>query len=155
MAWSVGAPELIRAMVLLRQGEDLCTPVVTQALVADYCRRGHLDRHLPRILDHYRGKRDAMQAQLLAHIPDGVAQWHEPEGGFFFWMRLPGRDSDALFTQVLEQNVAFLPGGAFFPGAAEQVGQVHEGAEYARLCFTFADPDQIAEGCARLGRALE
>ena len=155
VAWCVGAPELIRAMVLLRQGEDLCTPVVTQALVADYCRRGHLDRHLVRILDHYRGKRDAMQAQLLTHIPDGVARWHEPEGGFFFWLHLPGRDSDALFAEVLEQNVAFLPGGAFYPDPTEQVGQVQDGTEYARLCFTFADPDQIAEGCARLGRALE
>lgn len=155
VAWSVAAPELIRAMVLLRQGEDLCTPVVTQALVAEYCRRGHLESHLERIIDHYRGKRDAMQAQLRAHLPEGAAQWHEPEGGFFFWMHLPGRDSDALFHQVLERNVAFLPGGAFFPGAAEQVGGVHEGTEYARLCFTFADPEQIAEGCARLGRALE
>jgi len=38
VAWTVAAPELIRAMVLMRQGEDLCTSTVTQALVAAYCR---------------------------------------------------------------------------------------------------------------------
>ena len=34
VAWTIAAPELIRAMVLMRQGEDLCTSTVTQALVA-------------------------------------------------------------------------------------------------------------------------
>jgi len=155
VAWSVGHPDLIRAMVLLRQGEDLCTPVVTQALVAEYCRRGHLDDHLARIIGHYRAKRDAMQAQLLAHGIDRAAQWHEPEGGFFFWLHLPGRDSQALFDRCLAQDVAFLPGGAFYPGEGEQVGEVHTGAEYARLCFTFAGDAQIDEGCRRLARALE
>jgi len=155
VAWTVGPPRLIRAMVLLRQGEDLCTPVVTQGLVAEYCRRGALEQHLPRILEHYRVKRDAMQAELVRALPEGVATWHEPEGGFFFWLRLPGRDSQALFDRAIAENVAFLPGGAFYPDPTEQVGEVQGGKEFARLAFTFAEPDQIAEGCRRLARALE
>jgi len=154
VAWAAGASELIRTMVLLRQGEDLCTPVVTQALVAEYCRLGHLERHLARIIDHYRAKRDAMQQQLVARLPEGVARWHEPEGGFFFWLELAGHDSDALFQQCLERSVAFLPGTAFYPGAAEQVGDVQQGGRFARLCFTFADDAQIDEGCRRLAAAL-
>ncbi|HEM46453.1 MAG TPA: PLP-dependent aminotransferase family protein, partial [Alphaproteobacteria bacterium] len=54
VAWTVASPDITRAMVLMRQGEDLCTSTVTQALVAEYCRRGHLDRHLEHIRDHYR-----------------------------------------------------------------------------------------------------
>lgn len=154
VAWSVGAPELIRAMVLLRQGEDLCTPTATQAVVAEYCRRGHLERHLERIVDHYRAKRDAMQRELVAAVPPEAASWHEPEGGFFFWLTLPGRDSDELFNEAVERGVAFLPGGAFYPSADEQVGQVFGGSEHARLCFTFANEAQIAEGCRRLAQAL-
>ncbi len=154
VAWCVGAPALIRAMVLLRQGEDLCTPTATQAVVAEYCRRGHLDSHLARIVDHYRAKRDAMQRELLATMPVDRVRWHEPEGGFFFWLTLPGRDSDELFRDAVERGIAFLPGGAFYPGADEQVGEVRGGGENARLCFTFADPDQIAEGCRRLAGVL-
>ncbi len=154
VAWAIGAPQLIRAMVLLRQGEDLCTPTTTQAVVAEYCRRGHLDRHLGRIVDHYRAKRDAMQRGLVANVPAGVAQWHEPEGGFFFWLTLPGQSCDVLFQRAIEQKVAFLPGSAFYPSANEQVGEVQDGTEHARLCFTFADEAQIAEGCRRLAKAL-
>ena len=39
-------------------------------------------------------------------------------------------------------------------GPEEQVGPVHQGDDYARLCFTFADEQQIDEGCRRLGRVL-
>ncbi|HSO23671.1 MAG TPA: PLP-dependent aminotransferase family protein, partial [Chondromyces sp.] len=46
VAWTVASPELIRSMVLMRQGEDLCTSTVTQALVAEYCERGLLEQHL-------------------------------------------------------------------------------------------------------------
>ncbi len=154
VAWIVGEPRLIRALVLLRQGEDLCTPVVTQGLVAEYCRRGHLERHLPRILDHYRVKRDAMQAGLTGTLPPGAADWHEPEGGFFFWLRLPGRDAQAVFDRGIAEQVAILPGAAFYPDPTEQVGEVRDGRAFARLAFTFAAPDQIAEGCRRLARAL-
>ncbi len=59
VAWAVGPPEIIRAMVLMRQGEDLCTATVTQALVDEYCRRGDLDRaprnHSPALLDEVHG----------------------------------------------------------------------------------------------------
>jgi 2-aminoadipate transaminase len=154
VAWAVGTPALIRAMVLLRQGEDLCTPTATQAVVAEYCRRGHLERHLGRIVDHYRAKRDAMQRELVATLPTDRVHWHEPEGGFFFWLTLPGLDSDELFQAAVEAGIAFLPGGAFYPAPEEQVGEVQGGAEHARLCFTFADEAQIAEGCRRLVSAL-
>jgi DNA-binding transcriptional MocR family regulator len=47
-----------------------------------------------------------------------------------------------------------VPGAAFYPGDDEQIGEVHTGDRFARLCFTFADEDSIDEGCRRLGRAL-
>ncbi|MGE5236929.1 MAG: PLP-dependent aminotransferase family protein, partial [Acidobacteriota bacterium] len=56
VAWAVGAAGLVRRMVIAKQGIDLCTPVVTQALTAEYCRRGHLDAHLGRIRAHYARK---------------------------------------------------------------------------------------------------
>ena len=77
VAWTVAAPELIRAMVLMRQGEDLCTSTVTQALVAEYCRRGLLEEHLQHIVATYARKSRAMQAALESHLPDGAASWQE------------------------------------------------------------------------------
>jgi len=154
VAWSVAAPELTRAMVLMRQGEDLCTSTVTQALVAEYCRRGHLESHMGRILEVYSTKCRAMQSALARHLPRGAATWTEPEGGFFFWLEFAEASSRELFDRAVTEKVAFVPGAAFFPGDDEQVGEIHTGGRFARLCFTFADENAIDEGCRRLARAL-
>ncbi len=154
VAWTVASPELIRSMVLMRQGEDLCTSTVTQALVAEYCRRGHLEPHLKTILEIYSAKAAAMHRALTSHLPADAATWHEPEGGFFFWLRLAGRTSGDLFDRAIERGVAFVPGAAFYPDPVEQIGEPSTGDEFARLCFTFADGAEIDEGCRRLGRAL-
>jgi 2-aminoadipate transaminase len=154
VAWTVADPQLIRSMVLMRQGEDLCTSTVTQALVAEYCGRGLLEQHMGHIISTYAGKCAAMQASLHAHIRDGAASWHEPHGGFFFWLHLPGRNARQVFDRAVEERVAFVPGESFYPSPEEQVGNVHSGTELARLCFTFADGEQIDEGCRRLARAL-
>ncbi len=154
VAWTVAAPELIRAMVLMRQGEDLCTSTVTQALVAEYCHRGLLEEHLQHIVTTYARKSRAMQVALVSHLPDGAASWREPEGGFFFWLELANGDSRSLFERAVEAGVAFVPGGAFYPDPDEQVGDVLSGDAFARLCFTFADDNAIDEGCRRLGRVM-
>jgi 2-aminoadipate transaminase len=152
VAWAVGDAELIRKMVIAKQGMDLCTSMVAQVLVTEYCRRGFLDAHLEKIKSHYAAKAAAMTAALREHLPAGVS-FAEPSGGFFFWLRL-GRDSQAVFNQAIEEGVAFLPGAAFYPEPAETVGEAVDGRPYARLCFTFAGPDEIGEGCRRLARAL-
>jgi 2-aminoadipate transaminase len=127
---------------------------VTQALVAEYCARGFIEPHISRVIATYAGKCLAMGASLAAHIPAGRVTWHTPAGGFFFWLHFPGEDSEALFHRAVAENVAFVPGHSFFPDAEEQVGEVHLGREYARLCFSYADPGLVDEGCRRLGRAL-
>jgi 2-aminoadipate transaminase len=154
VAWTIAAPELIRAMVLMRQGEDLCTSTVTQALVAEYCTRGLLEEHMQHIIDTYARKNLAMRTALERHLPAGAASWHVPQGGFFFWLELARESSRSLFDRAVAEKVAFVPGGAFYPDADEQVGDVLTGDRFARLCFTFADDEAIDEGCRRLARAL-
>jgi 2-aminoadipate transaminase len=154
VAWAVAEPSLIRRMVIAKQGMDLCTPVVTQALVAEYCRRGHLDRHLEKIRDHYAAKAAAMAAALRRELPLGAAKWSDPEGGFFFWLQLPGRKAREVFDAAIEEGVAFLPGETCYPGPSETVGEGVDGRAFARLCFTFASSDDIVEGCRRMSRVL-
>ena len=87
-------------------------------------------------------------------LPEGAAEWNEPGGGFFYWLRLPGLDAHEVFLRSVDEKVAFVPGTAFFPDAGEQVGEARFGNDFARLCFTFANAAQIQEGCRRLAKAL-
>ncbi|MEW6335811.1 MAG: PLP-dependent aminotransferase family protein [Acidobacteriota bacterium] len=154
VAWAVGEAELVRRLVIAKQGIDLCTPMVAQVLVSEYCRRGFLDAHLPRIRAHYAGKATAMAGALRRHLSPDAARWTDPDGGFFFWLDLGRRDSRTVFEQAVDAGVAFLPGSAFFPHAEEVVLGHGDGTSFARLCFTFAGPGEIDEGCRRLGLAL-
>jgi len=154
VAWVVGPPELIRTMTLLRQGADLCTSTVTQALVGEYCRRGHLDRHLENILKVYATRRGAMLASMGRHLDPATVTWDPPDGGFFVWVRFTDHEADAVFARAVAEGIAFVPGPAFYPNSDEQAGEPVTGPDRGRLCFTFADATAIDEGCRRLARAL-
>ena len=154
VAWVVGDRDLIRKMVIAKQGMDLCTSVVAQVLVSEYCKRGHLDGHLGKIRSHYAGKAAAMASALQALLPAGVASWTNPQGGFFFWLQMQS-DARELFRKAADRGVAFLPGDTCYPSRDETVGPTVEGSRHARLCFTFAQPTEIEQGVKRLADALK
>lgn len=147
VAWIVGAPEIIQKMVMIKQGTNLCTSVVAQALVYEYCRLGHLDGFLPKIVAHYAKKRDAMDKAFKKYLPSNTI-YHTPDGGFFFWLQVPGVDSTKLFMKAIEKGVAFVTGPSFYPEAGK-------GADYMRTCFTFCQPEEIDEGAKRLAAAIK
>lgn len=147
VAWIVGDSEIIQKMVMIKQGTNLCTSVVSQALVYEYCRLGHLDGFLPKIIAHYAKKRDAMDAAFKKYLPANTT-YTAPEGGFFFWLHTPGIDSTKLFMKAIEHGVAFVTGPSFY-------AQKGEGLDYMRTCFTFAQPDEIEEGAKRLAAAIK
>ncbi|MEG2184367.1 MAG: PLP-dependent aminotransferase family protein [Cloacibacillus sp.] len=147
VAWIVGDPALIQKMVMIKQGTNLCTSVVSQALVYEYCRLGHLDGFLPKIIAHYGKKRDAMDAAFKKYLPANTT-YHTPEGGFFFWLQVPGIDSQKLFMKAIEHGVAFVTGPAFY-------AEPNTGLDFMRTCFTFAQPQEIDEGAKRLAEAIK
>jgi 2-aminoadipate transaminase len=146
VAWIVGSPEIVRKMVLVKQGVDMCTSVVSQALVAQYCEEGHLDRFLPKIIAHYSKKCAGMAEAFAKHLPPDV-EYSVPKGGFFFWLEIPGMDTKELFMKGIERGVAFVNGPAFFANGG--------GEDRIRTCFTFARPTDLDEGARRLALAIE
>ena len=148
VAWVVGNKELIRKMAIFKQGTDLCTSVVAQALVYEYCRKGHLDDYLPHIVDHYRKKRDNMEECLKKHLPLDEVSWVKPGGGFFYWLEMKTIKTSDLYEKALEKKVAFVPGESFYPNQ-------NGGERSLRMCFTFASPKDMDEGIIRLGEAMQ
>jgi 2-aminoadipate transaminase len=146
VAWIAGRKEIIRKMIMVKQGADLCTSVVAQALVAEYCENGHLDGFLPKIVSHYRGKRDGMAEAFRKYLPKNV-EYEVPHGGFFFWLRIPGIDTQKLFLKAVDRGVAFVHGRAFYANGG--------GDDCLRTCFTFAGADDLQEGARRLRDAID
>ncbi|MEP7214649.1 MAG: PLP-dependent aminotransferase family protein [Anaerolineaceae bacterium] len=142
------APEVIQHwLVIARQGVDLHSSSLGQALAAEYIAGGYLDRQLPRILDIYRPRQRAMLAALERHLPEDF-QWTRPEGGMFVWIRASaGIDTERLYPLVVERGVAFVPGKFFY---------VHQedGISTLRMNFTAADPETIDRAVSIIGDVI-
>ena len=131
------APELIRKwLVIVKQGTDLHSSTFNQALAAEYISGGFLAQHLPKIINLYRPKQEAMLAALDKYFPDNF-NWSRPEGGMFIWAEGPaGFDVEKLYHKSVRKNVAFVPGKYFYASRGE-------GIETMRLNFTMADEETI------------
>lgn len=146
VGWVVAAPEVISKLVQAKQGVDLHTATLNQMIAFELSVSGFLKQHVGVIRNTYRQRRDTMLAALQASFPPGVS-WTHPRGGMFLWVTLPP-DCDAaeILQEVIAQRVAFVPGAPFHANGG--------GANTFRLNFSNATPERIAEGIARLGKAL-
>jgi DNA-binding transcriptional MocR family regulator len=146
IGWVAAARPIVRKLVVLKQGADLHTSTLDQMIAARYLETRDLDEDIRRITALYRERRDAMVGALEREMPEGV-RFTRPSGGLFLWVELPdGISARALLERCLERQVAFVPGGAFFPSGG------HENT--LRLNFSNAPVPRIEEGVRRIAAAL-
>jgi DNA-binding transcriptional MocR family regulator len=122
-------------------------PFMTQATVHELLRRGGFQPNLERMIGLLKARRDAMLDALEKHMPSD-ATWSRPDGGYFIWLDVPScPDTGAVLARAEEAGVTFVKGGDFFvPGGG--------GEHSLRLAFSFASPDEMEIGIARLAPLL-
>jgi len=146
LAWTIARREILAKLVLVKQGADLHTSTFTQRQVYRYMKRHGLAPIIARAREIYRRRRDAMVSALDRELTPDCRRTH-PCGGLFVWVEFPPTvNARDLLARCLEQNVAFVPGGGFFPNGG------HENT--ARLNFSNMPNDQIEEGVRRLAASL-
>jgi DNA-binding transcriptional MocR family regulator len=134
-------PEAVADALAADATDTYITPVLlSQAVVCEFIRRGSFEPNLRRVNDQLRLRRDAMLAALEKHFSG--ARWVKPEGGYFLWLQLPdGTDGREILARA--EGVTAVSGSEFV-GAANCI----------RLAYSFAAPDEIDEGIARLAAAV-
>lgn len=146
LGWLVGSPEFVRAATIVKQSTDLHTASLAQRAAAQLLTTFDYDAHLLGLRATYGERCQAMLDALERHMPAST-RFTRPDGGLFVWAELPrGLDSELLLKDALSEKVAFVPGKAFFAGAARD--------EMLRLNYSNRPPDLIEEGIARLGRVV-
>jgi 2-aminoadipate transaminase len=148
VGWVAGSRDIVRQMTIFKQATDLCCSPITQVFTHEYCRKGYLDAHLPKIIANYRVKRDAMEKSFQKHLAPLGVTWVKPEGGFFYWLNTGKIDSNDLAKRALDKKVAILPGAPFCVNP-------EAGIHAARINYTFSQPDVIEEGVSRLAQAIQ
>jgi DNA-binding transcriptional MocR family regulator len=145
VGWVCGPTALIRKLTMLKQGADLHTSTVNQMVIHNVAAAG-FDAQVQRIRAVYRSRRDAMLAALTRYGVTDMS-WSRPDGGMFIWVELPRHiDAADLLQQAIRADVAFVPGGAFFPDGT--------GRNTMRLSFALCDEARIEVGIFKLCQLL-
>ncbi len=146
IAWVAAEVSVIEKLVILKQGADLQTATLSQLQVNRYLDENDLDADIANIIPVYRERRDAMLSALESEMPSGV-RWTRPQGGLFLWMTLPSNlNARTLLDECVRQNVAFVPGGAFFPNGGNE--------NTLRLNYSNMPIERIREGVKRLAASV-
>ncbi|OIP66955.1 aminotransferase [Candidatus Atribacteria bacterium CG2_30_33_13] len=147
LAWVLGDKKIIEKIVIMKQATDLCTTILNQLIVYEYCRQNDIDKNIESNIKIYRKKRDVMLKALSKYFPS-EASWTKPEGGFFVFVTLPEYiDVDVMFPEAIEEGVAYVSGSAFFANG--------KGKNTMRLSFCYPKEEDIEEGIKRLGKVIK
>ncbi|MFV0535910.1 MAG: PLP-dependent aminotransferase family protein [Dysgonomonas sp.] len=115
IGWIAGDKDIIRKYVLVKQGADLQCNTIAQMVISEYLKRYDIDEHIGKIVEVYKKRRDVAVEYIERYFPQNI-KFTYPEGGLFTWIELPeGISARDVLEKCLEQKVAFVPGGSFFP----------------------------------------
>lgn len=117
----------------------------TSAIVRGMVESGALAGNIANLRREYAFRLDALDSALRRHLPQ--AKYILPQGGFFFWVRLPGVDAAELRRKAQAFGVGIRQGALFSSRNGMQ--------DYVRLSFCFYRPEALEEGIIRLKRCLE
>jgi len=147
LAYVVAPQDIARKMVIAKQSIDLCTPTFTQLIAYHFIKNGFIEKHIPKIIEMYRRKRDVMLESLEEYFPDGCT-WTHPHGGMFLWATLPEHiDTAEMVNEAIQKGVAYVHGRAFY---------TDEGGRNAmRLNFSNPSDEEIREGIKRLAEVIK
>lgn len=138
-----GGKEVIRKLVIAKQGTDLHTSALSQAIASEYLNRGLLKENIDRSLPVYRARKVAMTRALDRYMPEEFKRT-EPEGGLFVWGAFDCNvDTDKTFNSAIERNVAYVQGSVFYVGGSVK--------NAIRLNYSNSDEERIERGAKALG----
>ncbi len=148
IGFCIAPVSISRWLTLSKQGVDLHTSSLAQAIAAKFLSGNYLDRQMQKIIDIYLPKLNAMLEALEKYFPDSF-KWSKPDGGLFVWAEgPPGFDATEVYQPAIEKNVAFVPGKHFFAINGEGLGTM-------RLNFSNANEKMIYRGIEILGELIQ
>jgi 2-aminoadipate transaminase len=145
VGWVLAPSAVIERLRVAKQATDLHTDHLSQAVLAEFMRRGLLARHAARMRKSCASRLAAVEESLVRHMP-AETRWTHPTGGMCIWLELPpGFDANELLVRARERGVVFAPGRYFYVQSPQP--------NTLRLAFG-VEERQIARGVAVLGNIL-
>ncbi len=136
-------PDIIAKFNMGKQGQDVHTANLNQAMVNEYITQKLLEPHIQEICEYYRAKWQLQNRLAAEYLPFGT-KIANAQGGMFLWAELPEKyNTTELFKKAVETKVAYVPGTHFYANGGHH--------NTLRLNFTMVDEDKIEKGMEILG----
>lgn len=146
LGWTCAYQNILKKFIFVKQVADIQASSISQIEVSKFIDLYNLDNHVKKINEVYARRRDLMLETMKEEFPEGV-EYTYPEGGLFIWVELPKHlDSRIIMKDCLANNVAYVPGGSFFPNGGTE--------NCFRLNYSNMSDDRIVEGIKRIGLVL-
>ena len=121
---------------------DAGSGALEQMVLAEYC-APHFAEHVPALTRGLRAKLDTLMESLNEQFGTS-AEFDEPKGGIFLWVKLPDNvDTLKLYQAALAEGVAINPGPEWSTDKSYSKSRM-------RLCFASPTHEEIREGVAAL-----
>ena len=121
---------------------DAGSGALEQMVLAEYC-TANFTKHVPALRRSLRAKLTTLMESLNEHFGT-TAEFDDPPGGIFLWVKLPDEvDTAKLYQPALAAGVAINPGPEW------SVNKAH-GRSRMRLCFASLSHEEIHQGVAAL-----
>jgi 2-aminoadipate transaminase len=121
---------------------DAGSGALEQMVLGEFCPK-HFDAHVPQLTRGLREKLETLMDALNEQFGT-VAEFEDPKGGIFLWVKLPDQvDTQKLYQPALAAGVAINPG-------PEWATDKDYGKSRMRLCFAHPSHEQIRTGVAAL-----
>ncbi|MGD2142712.1 MAG: PLP-dependent aminotransferase family protein, partial [Candidatus Bathyarchaeota archaeon] len=89
IGWLTAHDEFVVKMTEAKGNVNICNDGITQYVAAELFKRSAVEKQIPRVTEVYQKKRDLMLETMETSFPE-KAEWNEPKGGLFLWVKMPG-----------------------------------------------------------------
>jgi len=138
LGWMLSSKLIYEKGENIKQALDACTSNFNQILANEFLAQGKLATYVSFLRKEYFERKEMLQKALVDYMPKMVS-WNEPQGGFYFWIKLPEKlNATAVFKKCIEKNVVFVTGRTFDPASKKD--------NYLRLAFSNMPKNEIEKG---------
>lgn len=142
----VGSAELIRKLEIAKQGQDVHSSHLSQAIVEDFITGGSIYPHIESVISVYRGKKNAMIQAIGKYMPSHFSIDKADGGLFVFGTFAADIDTVKMFPKAIEKKIAYVYGNVFYADGS--------GLNTLRLNFSAPSVENIDLGIKSLAEVV-
>lgn len=112
-AYIVANAEKIKHLKYIKLLQAISPSIIDQQIIYELIIRGTMKKHILKLKNNFRSKRDTLISMLKKLSPQG-SKWNHPEAGMFLWFEFPtGVDLHIIEERALEKKISIAPGYYF------------------------------------------